>query len=73
VFSFPHFHSSSIPQLFSTHNSLYFQDRQVLRNLPFLDHPLVGIVFLPDDEVNTGVGPSGKEGIIDKSLIYNQN
>jgi len=55
-------------------NDLIFEDMPVLRNLPFLNYSVVGIVFLSGDKVNTSVGPPGKEGIIGVTPIncYNR-
>ncbi|MCX6088842.1 MAG: hypothetical protein NTX88_00380, partial [Candidatus Atribacteria bacterium] len=45
----------------------------VFGHFPFLHHPIAGTVFLSGDEVNTSVGPPGKERIIGVTPIDSQD
>ena len=54
-------------------------DHFVFENMPvggdglFFNHPITRIVFLSGDEVNAGVGPPGKEGIVGVTSIDSED
>ncbi|MCX6089212.1 MAG: hypothetical protein NTX88_02335 [Candidatus Atribacteria bacterium] len=54
-------------------DDLIFEDMPVFGHFPFLHHPIAGTVFLSGDEVNTSVGPPGKERIIGVTVFGNSN